>query len=534
MIRGWLVSVAITIAITACAGWQVTPVAPAALESVNNQVAPPPTAPVVVIRPDVKVETPSPQPRFDIAVNGVPARQFFLSLMRGTQTNIVVHPEVSGEISLQLTQVTLDELLEVTRNIYGYDYKKHNRIYTIYSKNLRTATFPVNYINVKRVGVSDTSVLTGNIESATQNSSNTEAGQPADLIGDGKAIAPGARIQTHTETDFWVSLQQAISELIGVQRDNGDNLKKVIVNPQAGVVVVTAMPDELAAVGEFIQVAQTKIEKQVVIEAKIVEITLNKDYEAGINWDQINGQLLLGNNVSEFVSPNTIVTASESVGEVFSSLIKISDISRLLSLLETQGNVQVLSSPRVATVNNQKAVIRVGSDRFFVTGISNTTTTSSGSVTNNPDVELSSFFSGISLDVTPQISDENSIILHIHPVVSTVVEEQKSITVGDNAFSLPLALRDIRESDSIVRADNRQIIVLGGLMQEKSLTVDGKRPGLGDIPLVKSLFSKKRQQQFKSELVILLKPVVVEGDTWSTDINVSSNRINQWQQQDNE
>jgi len=471
--------------------------------------------------------------RFDISVNNVPASLFFANLMSSTNANIIVHPDIEGDITLSLKQVSVSELLNVVRDVYGYAYKYENNIYTVYSKKLRTEIFTVNYIDVKRVGVSDTSVLTGNIQSAAQASAESgESGQQADLLGSGNTISPGSRIQTRTEADFWSSLRLSVAEIIGanigLENEKTDNQTKVIVNPQAGMVVVTAMPDKLESVRNFLEQAKLNIKKQVIIEAKIIEIELSKGYQAGINWDEINGQLLLSNNVAEFSSPNTIDTAAEGVGEIFSSLIKITDLSKLLSLLKTQGDVQVLSSPRVSTVNNQKAVIRVGSDRFFVTGVSNTTTTSSGSTTNNPDVELSSFFSGISLDVTPQISDDNEVILHIHPVISTVTEEIKDISVGDSAFSLPLALRDIRESDSIVRAENSQIIVLGGLMQEKTANADGKRPLLGDIPIVNSLFRTTNQRQVKSELIILLKPTIVEDDSWSRNINESKSRVDQW------
>lgn len=471
--------------------------------------------------------------RFDISVNNVPASLFFANLMSSTNANIIVHPDIEGDITLSLKQVSVSELLNVVRDVYGYAYKYENNIYTVYSKKLRTEIFPVNYIDVKRVGVSDTSVLTGNIQSADQASAESgESGQQADLLGSGNTISPGSRIQTRTEADFWSSLRLSVAEIIGanigLENEKTDNQTKVIVNPQAGMVVVTAMPDKLESVRNFLEQAKLNIKKQVIIEAKIIEIELSKGYQAGINWGEINGQLLLSNNVAEFSSPNTIDTAAEGVGEIFSSLIKITDLSKLLSLLKTQGDVQVLSSPRVSTVNNQKAVIRVGSDRFFVTGVSNTTTTSSGSTTNNPDVELSSFFSGISLDVTPQISDDNEVILHIHPVISTVTEEIKDISVGDSAFSLPLALRDIRESDSIVRAENGQIIVLGGLMQEKTANADGKRPLLGDIPIINSLFRTTNQRQVKSELIILLKPTIVEDDSWSRNINESKSRVDQW------
>ncbi|MGS2717658.1 pilus (MSHA type) biogenesis protein MshL [Eionea flava] len=468
--------------------------------------------------------------RFDVNTENVDAPLFFINLMTGTEQNIVVHPRVEGKISLQLSQVTLSDVLDVVREVYGYDYKYSNGIYTIYPNALRTEIFPINYIDVQRIGVSDTSVLTGNVESTAQAGGQTST-QSTNLSGDGSNINPGSRIQTRSETDFWRSLKEALSELIqeGDQASgnasDATNPRKVIVNPQTGVAIVTAMPNELSAVRRFLDDARLSLKRQVILEAKILEIQLSKNHQTGVNWDSINGQLLLGNNVSTFDTGVSIEEVSEGVGEVFSSLLRISDIGTLLSLLETQGNLQVLSSPRVSTVNNQKAVIRVGTDQFFVTGISNSTVSNASSTTTSPDIELSSFFSGISLDVTPQISSDGDVILHIHPVISTVSEEQKNIVVGDSAFSLPLALRDIRESDSIVKAKSGEVIVLGGLMQERLNNVKGTRPGLSNIPLIGRLFNSTNDTRVKSELIILLKPTVVDQNSWVDDFKASKARF---------
>ena len=480
-----------------------------------------------------KKNTLKDEARFDINTDSLDAKLFFMNLMAGTDKNIVVHPDVKGEITLKLSQVSLPEVLNVVREVYGYDYKVKNAIYTVYPNSVRTEIFPINYINVKRIGVSDTSVLTGNVESTAQ-SGGQSSGQAGSLSGESSSINPGSRIQTRSETDFWRSLNEALSELIqsntndkpsGDGNNSGNIQRKVITNPQTGVAIVTAMPKELAAVRRFLENTRLSVKRQVIIEAKILEVQLSKNHQTGVNWNAINGQLLLGKNASDFDTGVTINEISEGVGEVFSSLIRISDTSTLLSLLETQGEMQVLSSPRVSTVNNQKAVIRVGTDQFFVTGISNSTISNASSTTSSPDIELSSFFSGISLDVTPQISDEGDVILHIHPVISTVTEEQKNIVVGDSAFSLPLALRDIRESDSIVKAKSGQVIVLGGLMQERINHVGGKRPGLSDIPVAGGLFNSNTDIRSKSELIILLKPTVVEQNSWVDDFNTSQGRF---------
>ncbi|RYY76000.1 MAG: pilus (MSHA type) biogenesis protein MshL [Gammaproteobacteria bacterium] len=507
--------------------------------------------------------------RFDVSVRAVSAREFFLGLVNGTGINVVVHPEVSGSISLDLKNVTIDDVLRVTRDIYGYEYKQDRGIYTIYANALRTEVFHINYLDVQRVGISDTAVLIGRAQSTGQNSgggnsgggSGNSNGDTANLLGmlesaeknksggsGGQGITPGSRVQTLNHTDFWATLHSTVTSIIGGESES----RSVTISPQAGMIVVKALPSELSAVREYLERSELSVKRQVILEAKILEVNLNEGFEAGVNWGAISGQLTQGYNLQDGFDLNTDgttpvdafrpitktyryfengewktleVPSREQTEGVFAALLRVQDITKILSLLETQGAVQVLSSPRVSTVNNQKAVIRVGSDEYFVTGISNNTTSNATSVSSTPNIELSPFFSGISLDVTPQISEDGDVVLHIHPVVSEVTDQQKNFTVGNQDFSLPLALRGIRESDSIVKAQNGQVIVLGGLMQENKRNSDGKRPVLGDIPLVNSLFRTKSKARSKTELVILLRPIVVDGNTWQGQLEETEKRI---------
>jgi len=478
--------------------------------------------------------------RFDVAVRAVPAKEFFLGLVNGTGINVVVHPDVSGFISLELKNVTVDEVLRVTRDVYGFEFKQDQGIYTIYANALRTEVFHINYLDVQRVGVSDTSVLTGRAPSNNNSNNNNGAGgssnnsgggdDSANLLsmldsaeknksGGGGSITPGSRVQTLNKTDFWASLHSTVVSIIGGENEN----RSVTVSPQAGMVVVKALPNELSAVRDFLERSELSVKRQVILEAKILEVRLSEGFEAGVNWSAINGSLQQTYSKTKSFGSNQASVVSGN--KVFSSILQVQDISKLLSLLETQGAVQVLSSPRVSTVNNQKAVIRVGSDEYFVTGISTNTTANAASVSTTPNVELSPFFSGIALDVTPQISEDGEVILHIHPVVSDVTDQQKVFTIGDKNFSIPLALRGIRESDSIVKAGNGQVIVLGGLMQVTKNNTDGKRPFLGDVPILNALFRTKSSSQSKTELVILLRPIVVDDNAWKEQLEQGQARM---------
>ncbi|QEY12683.1 pilus (MSHA type) biogenesis protein MshL [Cellvibrio sp. KY-YJ-3] len=505
--------------------------------------------------------------RFDVSVSNVAARDFFLGLVNGTGVNVVVHPEVTGSVTLDLKNVTVDDVLRVTRDIYGYEYRKDRGIYTIYANALRTEVFQINYLDVQRVGVSDTSVMIGRAQTSGNNNSNNSGGNSggsndtANLLGmiesaqqqrsnrNSSGLTPGSRVQTMNRTDFWASLEKTVTSIIGGETES----RQVMVTPQAGMVVVTAMPHELSAVRDFLERSELSVKRQVILEAKIIEVRLSEGFEAGVNWGAISGQITAAKNLQDGFDLNTdgstevgefrelirnnIYTDSdgnlqnlevpvrERVGGTIAGLIQVGDITKLLSLLETQGTVQVLSSPRVSTVNNQKAMIRVGSDEYFVTGISNNQTSNAATTTSTPSIELSSFFSGISLDVTPQISERGEVILHIHPVVSEVTDQQKVFTVGNEQFSLPLALRGVRESDSIVKAANGQVIVLGGLMTESTNNVDGKRPLLGDIPVLNALFKTKNKAKSKTELVILLRPIVVDDKTWDEQLTDAQNSM---------
>ena len=465
-------------------------------------------------------------PRFDVSASETPAHQFFFSLVHGTAINMVVSPDIQGNISIHLKNVTVEEALKAVRDTYGYDFISKPYGYHILPRELQSRVFPINYLNINRSGRSATTISNGQIVSNESTSTNSSG---ATSSSSESQVVASSDILTQSESQFWLKLETVLSTIVGTE-----GKRSVVVDPAAGIAVINAFPRELQQVEQYLQAAQLSLQKQVFIEAKIMEVELSRGFASGIRWDTFgqgysgvlessSNDVVAGQEQADFTS--LVNQSTNLVGGIFSLGANFSDFNAVLRLLELQGQVNVLSSPRIATLNNQKAVIKVGSDEFFVTDISSTTTSSSSTVSDT-DITLTPFFSGIALDVTPQISTEGEVTLHVHPAISEVSERTKSVVTADGTLTLPLAFSTIRETDSVVRAKDGQIVVIGGLMQESFRQEVSGIPYLRHIPVLgKFLFSQRVQSRVKSELVILLRPRIIEPETTAADIDAIEQRF---------
>ncbi len=527
--------------------------------------------------------------RFDLNVNNAPAREVFLSIVSGTRYSMLVHPDVSGSISVNLKDVTLTEALDAIREIYGYEYKiDGTRIY-IKPAGLQTRVFQVNYLIGARQGRSDMRVTAGSSGITTSGTTGTTTPtlqQTLSSIPTVAAVPPGGvqgppsltpnasgalagiqtdatRMSTVQTTDFWGEVEYAIRTIVGT--GGGRN---IVISPQSGVVVVRAMPQELRSVATLLKAMQLSVERQVMLEAKIIDVTLNQAYQSGINWAAFPTSGIAGGFSSGLGgAANSLATtgrlsgatagssagssstfsanpgagaglaslggvvggASGVAGGVFGLAVQTDNFAALLQFLESQGSVQVLSSPRVATLNNQKAVLKVGTDQPYVTSIAVVPGSTVAGVVTPTSVapQISNLFSGISLDVTPQIDGEGNIALHIHPLVTSVTPKSVGFNlVGVGAQSVDVAAINVSESDTMVRTQDGNIVVLGGLMKVELNKGRSGIPGLADTPLIGGAFRNSSTDTVKRELVILIKPTIIESDrNWEQDLQDTRTRM---------
>ncbi len=432
---------------------------------------------------------------------------------------------------------------------------------------MKTRVFQINYLASHRQGSSDlrvtgNSITTGGGGAGGTATQSTQATAGGGAASSGSRSSDASRVSMSTDSDFWGDLKTALTTILG----NNEG-RSVVINANSGVVVVRAMPGELASIDKYLKATQLIADRQVMIEAKIVDVALSEGYQSGINWSTFNGknrrvsagvvqpgtilrtqpgEAITGtssdvvdatNRVDTLFSKNGTILpgtsgliAATALGQGFLGLaFQSANFAALLNFLETQGNVTVLSSPRIATVKNQKAVLKVGTDELFITNLTTSTTSTATGTVVTPSLTLEPYFSGISLDVTPQIDDDGNIILHVHPMVSVVTEKNKTVNLGTlGAFSLPLATSNINETDSIVRVQDGNIVAIGGLMRHEQSSDRSQLPGATGIAA--NLLGQRNSGLTKRELVILIKTTIIKNDqAWTQDINAVQERLKSYQ-----
>ena len=476
-----------------------------------------------------------PEKLYSLSARDANIQEVLLAFSKESDRNIIIDPELSGKVTVDLKQVTLKEALEAILSPVGWTFRLDDKFIKISRLQMEIRLFTLNYIATKRSGKREIFASTGGGLQA--------GGVPGQPSGPGPS---GARtgysdLISVDEMDLWKEIQKGLEAIIfdsaeekeaaadpgkaSWTRVDGQG-KKLIVNKSSGVIWVTDYPANLNKAASFLETIEGSSQRQVTIQAKIMEVILADEYKAGINWKVIQGlprslNLAWGltdqvgttgfpggaSGITSGTGAGTIATPGtfriNPFGGVFAlgaagTEVALSDIMQAIS---EQGEVKVLSSPTISTLNNQKAIIRVGNqDVFFITGAVATQTT----VTQT--IQPMTIDVGIILDVTPQISSDGTIIMTIHP---SITEKTGEKVTPDGKTTFPLL--SVRETDTTVKVKDNETIIIAGLMQEKKEQTVIGIPGLQSIPLLGWLFRHKAEKKSNTELVIMITPTLQVG-----------------------
>lgn len=483
-----------------------------------------------------------PEKLYSFFVRDADIQEVLLAFSRESELNIVIDPELSGKVTIDLKRVTMKEFLDAVLSPLGWTYSIDGRFVKILRPQLETRLFTLNYISTKRSGKREIYASTGGgLQTGAFAGQQTGA-----LPGQQTAVSPGSsntgysNLTSVDEVDLWDEIEKGLeaiifgsvnekarqvtseSEKMTLTRTDGKG-KKLVINKSTGIILAADYPTNLNKVASFLETIEGSSQRQVTIQAKIIEVILSDAFREGINWKVIEGLPRFVNlswgltdkakttgfpgGSSPSSTGNTISTPGTFKVAPFGGVLAIGTggsevlLSDIVQAISEQGDVKVLSSPTISTLNNQKAIIRVANqDVFFITGAVSTQTT----VTQF--IQPMTIDIGIILDVTPQISEDGSIIMNIHPSVTDKFGEKLS---PDGRSTFPLL--SVRETDTTVKVRDGQTIIIAGLMQEKTEETFIGVPGLKSIPLLGGLFRYKAETKRNSELVIMITPTLQIG-----------------------
>ncbi|HEY2988012.1 MAG TPA: secretin and TonB N-terminal domain-containing protein [Candidatus Binatia bacterium] len=485
----------------------------------------PAPAPQAAAKPSMPQERPSglitteieerkpPERRYSFSLRDSDIRDVLMAIAKQTSVNIVVDPKVKGTVTVDLQNVTLIEALDTLTDLLDLTYAIRGNIVRVFEPVPETRIFSLQYANLRRTGFSATSAQIGAGGSGLGSGGGTGIASPTAPAGGvvggvgaaGGSTAGQTVVSTTTETDLWKDIDAGVTKLLSPAG-------KGVADKQGGNIVVTDLPRYLDRIASYLEKIEGSVQRQVLIEARIVEVSLSGKFQFGLDWSAISKAAALRGATT--IAPTRIIGQSLAPAEgSFQIGVTSTDFAALLTVLSTQGEVNVLSSPKLSTLNNQTAVIRSATDEvFFEPRV--VTVPTANSVVQTTDVTTRTVTIGVVLAVTPQISSDGSVVLHVRPTVTdsnrkATFKQGASSTSG--AFEISVPVVDVREADVVVRAREGQTVVIGGLIQERKTDDESKVPLLGDIPGIGRLFRSTTQERKKTELVVLLSPTVLLG-----------------------
>ncbi|HVN97945.1 MAG TPA: secretin N-terminal domain-containing protein [Syntrophorhabdaceae bacterium] len=447
------------------------------------------------IEKEKRTETPRVEEVFSFSLREADVKDILRAIGKQANYNVVVEPDVKGTATVDLKDVTLVKALEYILEPLSFTYKIENRTIYVSRPKVETRMFSLNYIALKKTGTSNVYATPGTIGGTT-----TTTGVATTTSS---TYGSQVSVRSETDSDIWKSLEDNIKGLLS--KDG-----KFVVNKQAMMIIVTDYPRILKDIDTFLKAAEGVIHRQVMIEAKIVEVLLNDSSRQGVNWKMVEGRIgefnfrgqqALLNQFSDPALSTTTAVSGTPFFRIFAGNGNLDINNTFIDLLKIFGKVETISSPKISTLNNQRAIIKVTTQDVYF-DVQQTAVTGSA----NPTITYTPRFidEGLTLDVTPQIDDKGNITLNIHPIMS---ERTGDVVAPGGVTTVPIL--NVREVDTIVKVKEGETVVIGGLIKSIKSNTDTGTKGLMSIPVIGQFFKVNETSDTKSELVVFLTPRVI-------------------------
>jgi MSHA type pilus biogenesis protein MshL len=504
---------------------------------INSRLMPPPKndiPPLVQQRAFVPPPTTPPQEAFTVVVDQVPVDKLLFALARDANFNIDIHPGITGNITLNAINQTLPQLLERIAKQVDLRYQIDGTHLTISPDLPYMRIYKISYVNMTREATTEVSVSTE--IASTGGGASGQGGSGGGSSGSSGGNNSRTQIRNQSNNRFWDTLQANVLAILkGHQTDDIETINissitnNVIINRESGVMTVRASHKQHEEIQRFLDQVLANVQRQVLIEATIAEVRLSDQYQAGIDWQRIDGDF----NYTQALTGGNLGNAPFYFLEYSNAASRLGNISATVRLLEQFGSVKVLSSPKIMALNNQTAILKVVDNIiYFTTEVQITETETSTRETF--ETEINTVPVGLVMSVTPQISENNIVILNIRPTISRIInfKSDPNPLLAEAGTVNQIPEIQVREIESILKINHGDIAVIGGLMQDTTNQTKKGVPVLSQLPLVGDLFSYRDDQYEKTELVIFLRPVVVKDASLSGDLRDYRVYLPDSQQQD--
>ena len=529
---------------------------------------------------------------YSVSVRNIAVQDLLFALARDAKINVDIHPGINGIVTINAIDQTLQQILtRVAKQVdMRWELDGPNLVVMQDSPFLRN--YKVDYVNMSRD-------VSGTVSINTQiASTSTSASGGAASGGGGGGNNSSTSVKSSAQNNFWQSLEKNLKDILResdkilpegssetviersdqqattgtgaaggatssrsgnqstslaaspnpaslqqqgttvVKRTTFREAASIIINPEAGVVVVRATARQHEKVQEYLDLVLMNARRQVIIEATIAEVNLSDRYQQGINWQSLRSLrpgapqagFSIAQNQTGLPVPDPFAAAAGSftAPTPFSFLLNYvapgMGISSTLSLLETFGKVKVLSSPKISVLNNQTAMLKVVNNVVYFLIKNDSTTTTTGT-TNNFTSTPQSVSVGLVMSVTPQISENGSILLNVRPTISSLQGAGK--TDPTPGLAVPNVVPEIqtREMESMLRLSDGEVAVMGGLMEDRVNYTSNEIPGLGGLPGIGNFFRNRDDTSTKTELVIFLKPTIIRDPSINGDYRSFANQL---------